>query len=272
MDVVYDMLTAVDKISHVTDLPLEKTGGIDLELHPDQGLRIKVKNLSYTYPLASKPSINGININIKGGEKLCISGLGSSGKTTLINAIAGMYTTFEGSVTIEDYSIRDLDIVHLRDRISKNVSSEDIFEGTILDNILVGRPTLREKDAINALEMADLLVDVNNLPNGLMTHILATGKGHSETFIQKLILARCLAKKPHLLILNDFFNSFPKHDRLELINNITNECSWTLMVVSNDPMIMSACDRVIYLRDGKVLADGSFSDVIQVEEVVKNLN
>ncbi|MBV6646747.1 MAG: ABC transporter ATP-binding protein [Cyclobacteriaceae bacterium] len=276
MDVVYDMLTAVDKIAHVTDLPLEKTGGIDIPLNgaaPCEGLEIQARNLSYYYPGTKKPSIRDINISIPKGQRVCISGIGGSGKTTLTNTIAGMYSDFEGSVTYNKYSLRDLDRVHLRDRIGKNVSTDDIFEGTILENILVGKPFADEMRAIEALEVVGLQDVINSLPDGLDTTMLSSGKGYSETFIQKLILARCLAKKPNVLILNDFFNNFPKHERLQLIQTLTEEKNpWTLIVVSNDPLIMAACDRVLYLKDGTIFADGSFDQVLAEDEIVKNIN
>ncbi len=273
MDVVYDMLTAVDKISQVTDLPLEKTGGLDFSSDDDGGFEINVKSLSYTYPISKEPALSNIDLKINKSERVCISGVGGSGKTTLINAMAGMYSEFEGSVTYNKYSLRDLDRVHLRDRIGKNVSTEDIFEGTIIDNILVGKPYLDEKDAIDALEMVNLLDKVNSLPDGLMTSVLSAGKGYSETFIQKLILARCIAKKPNLLILNDFFNSFPKNERLELVQKLTHEDhKWTLIVVSNDPLIMAACDRVVYLSNGKIIGNGPMTEVLSIDEVVQNLN
>lgn len=273
MDVVYDMLTAVDKIAHVTDLPLERTGGVDIEVGADEGFEIKAKNLSYTYEGANKPSISNISFNISKGERVCISGLGGSGKTTLINALSGLYTSFSGTVTYDKYSIRELDPIHIRDHIGKNVSTEDIFEGTIIDNILVGKPLLDEKSAIEALEFSGLIDEINDLPQGLHTKIMAGGRGFSETFIQRLVLARCVAKKPNLMILNDFFVSFPKQERLHLIEKLTNpDHKWTLIVVSNDPMVMAACDRVMYMSNGQIIANGSFNEVIQIEEVVQNLN
>ncbi len=276
MDVVYDMLTAVDKISHVTDLPLEKTGGIDIPDNvdnPGQGFNIDVRDLTYIYPGTNKPSIQNIDLSIPGGQRLCISGVGGSGKNTLTNTLAGMYSHFEGSVTYNKYSLRDLDRVHLRDRIGKNVSAEDIFEGTILENILVGKPFAEEMAAIEALEMVGLQEKINSLPEGLNTPILSAGKGYSQTFIQKLILARCLAKRPNVLILNDMFSSFSKNERLKLIQTITDPSHhWTLIVVSNDPLIMAACDRTIYLKNGDILVDGPVDQVLANEEVIKNLN
>lgn len=276
MDVVYDMLTAVDKISHVTDLPLEKSGGIDIPTNADipyQGFTIITKNLTYKYPGTSQPSIKNIDLTIPSGQRICISGVGGSGKNTLTNTIAGMYTQFDGSVTYNKYSLRDLDRVHLRDRIGKNVSAEDIFEGTILENILVGKPFAEEMAAIEALEMVSLMDKINALPEGLNTPILSSGKGFSQTFIQKLILARCLAKKPNVLILNDMFGAFSKNERLQLIQTLTEPSHpWTLLLVSNDPLIMAACDRTVYLSRGEILVDGTVETVLANEEVIKNLN
>lgn len=141
MDVVYDMLTAVDKISQVTDLPLEKVGGIDLNNEElNKGFSIRLKDLSYTYPGADKPAIHNINTGFACGEKICISGGNESGKTTLTNTISGINLNFAGALTINEYSLRDLDLTNLRDKLAKNVSSDDLFEGTLLDNIVVGKP------------------------------------------------------------------------------------------------------------------------------------
>lgn len=276
LDVVYDMLTAVDKIAHVTDLPLEKTGGIDIPFERNvngSGFAINTKDLTYKYPGASKPAIRNINLDIKKGERVCISGVGASGKTTLTNTLAGLYDKFDGSVTFNSYSLRDLDKTHFRDLIGKNVSTEDIFEGSLLDNILLGKAFSDEKVAIEAIKRVGLSDDINRMPEGLQTPVVSAGKGFSETFIQKLILARCVAKQPALLILNDFFNNFPKGERLKLIQMLTDRetTTWTLIVVSNDPLIMAACDRVVYLQDGEITAEGPFEELLQNENVVKNI-
>jgi ABC-type bacteriocin/lantibiotic exporter with double-glycine peptidase domain len=271
-DVVYDMLTAVDKIAHVTDLPLEKTGGMDITDHENKGFNVETRNLAYTFPGAKSPTVKNINLSISKGERICICGVGGSGKTTLVNAIAGMYSTFEGSVTFNKYSLRDLDRVHLRDMIGKNVSADDIFEGTILDNILVGKPFLDEKVAIEALETVGLQDTINSMPDGLRTELISAGKGHSNTFIQKLILARCLAKNPNLLILSDFFSGFSKSEKLMLLSKITDKSRlWTLIIVSNDPLIIAGCDRAIYLKDGQVAIDGTSEEVLRNKEIIENL-
>lgn len=265
MDVVYDLLTAVDKIAQVTDLPLEKVGGIDFPTASWQtGYGIVIKDLRYKYPNSQEYSLRGLDLEITAGERVCITGSGDSGKTTLTNILTGFHPGFEGIVTINNYSIRDLDLAHLRDKIAKNISPEDIFDGTIYENITVGKPLESVEDAVHALRKVGLADQVNMLPEGLSTPLLSGGKGLSSSMIQKLILARCLAKKPGLLILNDFFSGLKKDTKLELVNAaISSDNACTFIAVSNDPIVMAACDRIIVLSKGTVVAQGTFEELVK---------
>lgn len=263
MDVVYDMLTAVDKISQVTDLPLEKIGGIDLsEEDMDKGFSVKIRNLSYTYPGTNTPAIHNITTGFACGEKVCISGGNESGKTTLTNTVAGINQKYEGGLTINEYSLRDLDLTNLRDKMAKNVSTEDIFEGTILENIVVGKPQISTRDAVDAIAKVGLADKINMLPDGLNTNILSGGKGFSSSFVSKLILARCLVKKPRLMILNDFFGTFQRSEKEKLVQLVTEEALCTLVAVSNDPMVMAACDRIILMEEGTVAREGTYQELL----------
>lgn len=273
MDVVYDMLTAMDKISQVTDLPLEETGGVDIPYSQiKDGYQVKMDNVSYTYPGSKKPSLKNITLDIKKGESICISGGSGAGKTTLTNIVAGIHKNFDGVMTYNDYSLRDLDATFIRDRIGKNVSQEDIFEGTILENILVGKPTSDIQNALDAIKEVDLIDEINKLSEGLNTVMLSGGKGYSSSFVNKLVLARCLAKQPAMLILNDFFNNFTKRERLKLIELLTDKKDHcTLVVVSNDPLIMAACDEVLFLENGEAKAVGPFDELIQKDDILKDI-
>lgn len=263
MDVVYDLLTAVDKVATVTDLPLEKVGGIDLPKKIVRGYTVNLKDVSYKYP-SGDHGLNNLTLSIQAGERICISGPGGSGKTTLTNIIAGLQGGFTGIVTINNYSIRDLDLTHLRDKIAKNISLDDIFDGTLLENITVGKPSEGIEDAIDAIEKVGLSDFVNSLPEGLNTHILSGGKGFSSSVNQRLILARCIAKKPEMIILNDYFNFMKKADKVQLIERLVNkENKWTFIVVSNDPLVMASCDRVVVIREGSILGEGKFDELMQ---------
>ena len=274
MDVVYDMLTAVDKISHVTDLPLEKSGGIDIPKDLlKKGLPVRLKNLKYKFPGKSGYTLKGIDLDVPSGNSVCIVGKGGSGKSVLTNTIAGLNTQYEGIATVGNFSLRDLDMTNLRDKIGKNVSQEDLFEGTIIDNILLGKPNGKIEDAIWAIDMVGIGDEINAMPNGLDTDLVSGGKGLSSNLVNKIILARCLAKRPNLLILTDFFYGFLKSEKLSLMQKLTDKNQpWTLVVVSNDPLIMAACDHVVLLENGMVKRNATFEELIKSEELNSILN
>ncbi|WPP52557.1 peptidase domain-containing ABC transporter [Catalinimonas niigatensis] len=263
MDTVYDMLTAVDKIGHVTDLPLEKNGGIKLPAHYfKDGIDIQVKNLNYVYPGNKKSALKNINFTIKAGEKVCISGYHGSGKSTLANIIDGIYQSYEGSVTFNQFSLRDLDLSTLRDHIAKNVSQEDIFDGSVLDNVTLGKAHADYSVAVKAIEEVGLNDEVNQWKDGLHTEIISGGKNISTSTAHKLTLARCLAKQPKVIILNDFFHFFEGTEKLKLIRFLTSEAhQWSLLLVSNDPLIMKHCDRVLIMKDGEIVSDAKYDEL-----------
>ena len=268
MDVVYDLLTAVDKVSHVTDIEIEKTGGMDFGATDPKGFSIRTKELSYRYAGSDKYALKEIDLQVAPGQIVCISGSGDSGKTTLTNILTGFYTDFEGVATINQYSLRDLDLTHLRDQVAKNISQEDLFDGTLLENLTVGKSTTSFANVLSALDRVGLSDDINRLPKGLETPLISGGKGFANTMVQKLILARCLSKKPKLIVLNDFFTALTKADKMELLSCLIREDrTWTLVVISNDPLIMSACENIVIMEKGRIKNEGTFESLLKKGEL-----
>ncbi len=258
-EVVYDMLTAVDKVAHLTDLPLERSGGLDFPRHSSaSGYSIELSNLTYKFKDSPVPILKGLNLKVEKRERICISGTPGSGKSLLAHIISGLYTDYSGGISVNGYSLRDIDLTHLRDKVSKNISNDDIFDGTLYDNILLGK-TIRPEEAIEALRKVGLQEYVSALPDGLQTKLISGGKGISNSTIHKLVLARCLAKKPELLVLNDFFSGLSKADKIHLIQCAIDPTEpWTLVAVSNDPMVMAASDRVVILDKGEIIDAGPY--------------
>jgi len=121
---------------------------------------------------------------------------------------------------------------------------------------------------LDALEQVGILDAVNAMPDGLNTHVLSGGIGLSGSFCYKLILARCLAEKPKLLILNDFFQALSKKEKMALLAMLNhNDTKRTMIFVSNDPLVMSACERVIILDKGVVKATGPMEQLLKDNEL-----
>lgn len=265
IDVVYDLLTAVDKVSQVTDLPLEKSGGLDFPKdHKGKGYSISLHKVGYQFPDSASPVLSNITLDIEPGERVCVCGPGGSGKSTLADLIGGLYSGYSGGIAINKFSMHDLDVMHLRNKVAKNISSDDIFDGTVYENITIGKSTTNVNEVLDIIEKVGLAQYLRQLPDGLNTPVVSGGKGLSSSTLHRLILCRCLAKKPELIILNDFFSGLTKTDKLDLIRCvITPESSWTLLAVSNDPLVMASCDRVIVLDQGKMIADDSYPALVK---------
>lgn len=267
MDVIYDLLTAVDKIAHVTDLPIERSGGLDITPVSEKGFAVEIRNLSYTVPDGDF-RLHNINLSIAPGERVCIAGPGGSGKTILTSLLSGLYTDFKGSITLDGYSMRDLDLTHIRERIAKNISADDLFDGTLFENLAVGNSRTSADQVMTALRRVSVDRWVSATQEGLRTRVLSGGKGLPNSVIQKLILARCIAKQPKLMVLNDFFIGLARSEKLRLIQQLMDTSNpWTFIAVSNDPLVMAACSRVIVLNDGRIEAEGTFSELMKTTEL-----
>jgi ABC-type bacteriocin/lantibiotic exporter with double-glycine peptidase domain len=264
LDVVYDLLTAVEKIGQVTDLPLEKeTGFKNFNQNYPKGLEIEIKDLYYKYPESKSFALNGVNFTIHSGEHICIAGETDAGKNTLTKIISGILDSYQGVITINGISLKSLNVNYLRDVIKKNVSTDDIFNSTLLYNITMGRSTVTQEDLMWAIEKVGLTDIINRMPEGLQTEITAGGKEFSESDLYRINLARCIITKPKLLIIRDFFHHFTKKEKMQLLSFLQDHTMpWTMLVVSNDPLVMASCDRIAIFNQGKVASQGSYQELL----------
>ncbi len=269
MDTVYDLLTAVEKIGHVTDLPLEKDNGakVSLNQHPG-GLEVKVKDLSYHSKSNQQVALRGMSFTVKPGERIGFAGPRQSGKVLLARVLAGLTDSFEGSIQLNGISRRDLHRSTLRTSIDTNLLSHDLFEGTLLDNIGMGRLRVSYDDIWWAIEKAGLSDYVNALPDGLQTWFGAEGAQPPPDIRHQIILARSLASRPKLLVLYDDWGDWPKDDRERVTSGLMQPgMPWTLIVVSNDAQVLEKCDRVLIVHEGQVIAEGKFNELTSHPEL-----
>ena len=266
LDTVYDVLTSLDKIGHVTDLPLEEVKGIKLdELTSDGGISIQAQHLSYRYPDVKKSTIRNISFDIKPSERICLAGYNNSGKSTLISLLLGLYQSYEGSIIYSGVSLRDLHIGNLRSLIGDNMSKEQVFDGTLLDNITLGRD-LPLQDVLWAIELVGLNDFVHQLKDGLQTYLVGGSQRLPGSVARKIVMVRSLVRRPKLLIIDDFWVGMSKKEKMNLMRTLTSEqFNWTMIIVSNDLDVMELCDRTLLLQDGQLVASGSYEQVSQHE-------
>lgn len=263
LDVVYDMLTSTEKLGVVTDLPMEEPAGILFQQLPqtDQ-LTIRLSDIRYRFPGESVYALKGINVTISPGEKLCLAGPGGSGKTTLLRILMGLFPSYEGVITYNTVSLRDLNKPSLLNHIGEDTLPQALFEGTILENLSLGADTPPVEAVLWALECVGATEFVQTLPKGIHTVVVGGGQQLPASIVRKLTLARCLAKKPRVLVLDEFLLGLESRERAAILHRIKETSpKSTIVIASNDPLVMQECDRTLWLKEGKIAWEGKYEEM-----------
>ncbi|HAD12068.1 MAG TPA: xenobiotic-transporting ATPase, partial [Saprospirales bacterium] len=136
----YDVLTATEKLGQVADLPLEREGGIRVEeiCNAVQPLEVEIRNLNYQFMDGETKVLKNINLRIKPGERVAVAGFAASGKSTLMQILSVVRRDFTGTLLFNGLPKQNLDLRSLREHIGDLSSQEDIFKGTIVENITLG--------------------------------------------------------------------------------------------------------------------------------------
>lgn len=254
LETVYDVLTGLEKLGQVTDVPLEEEGGRNLaEICGERGLGVELNKLSYIHPNEESPALHDISLQIAEGEHIAIVGANQSGKSTLISIISGLLHNYKGSVLFNGIPLRDIDVTSLRDVIGDNLGQQDLFNGTLEENISVGKPDITTEDMLWSIERVGLSKFFKTLPKGLSTPINPEGQGLSSSIKQKIILARTFAERPKMVVMDNTLTGLDQDDKRRIYHLVTaEENKWTLLVVSDDKEMVELCDRAVYLENGTI--------------------
>lgn len=253
MDTIYDVLTAVEKIGKVTDLPLERTDGIDFkEVATGYGVDVKIDKLNFSFPGENMKSLQEVSFHIKPGEKVCIAGHAGSGKSVLLNVVSGLYENYEGSIAFNEISLKNLNIVSLRSYIGDCLSQKNLFKATLMENLTMGKKDILLENVMWSLDRLGLSDFVRSLPEGLNTIINPETPQLPFSISRKLVLARSIAKRPQLLIMDDFFSIWEKDDKRVICEFLTCNDLDTVISVSNDRVFAKMCSKIIIMENGTV--------------------
>ncbi|MFN6379916.1 MAG: peptidase domain-containing ABC transporter [Flavobacteriales bacterium] len=255
MDTIYDLLTALEKIGTVTDLPVEEDKGTDLrDTNCDNGLNIRFNNVTFSYPDGDEEVLKGASLELLSGHRVCISGPNGVGKTTLLKLLTGMYNSFSGTITLNGLPFRSLRIEALRSIIGDNLNDTDVFKGSLFENIQAGRPNISKDQVMWALRQVQLDEFVSSHPTGLDTPIDPEGKRLSKTITRKIVLARAIVDNPKILLLEDNLSNLKNDERQNIYKNIlSKQHGWTVIIVSNDEIIANMCDDRYIMDNGVIL-------------------
>ncbi len=234
LETFYDLLASLDKLGTLTDLETEKSGD---EPSPTSG--------------PSSVSFRSATFGGKAGprERVGLTGLSGSGKSTLLDAICGYGDRRNWTVEHDGVDLRNLDLTSLRSNIAF-VRDIEIFEGSILDNVRVGREWISLVAVQHALEQVGVWSTVQNMPEGLNTILSTGGYPLSEGQKQSIMIARAIAGSPRLLILDESLDNIQDSADRDVITNalFATDAPWTLIVVTVREDLLRRCTRVLELN------------------------
>ena len=251
LESVYDTLTSIEKIGNLTDKPIEENGSVILP-GSGKGLKLDMKAVSFSYN-DETDVLHNISLQINSGEKVCVMGKNSSGKSTLLRLIAGAYTDFKGAILLDDLPIGNYELASIRSQTGVLLNQQDIFQGTLWENISLGNKDISMETVIYYAGKVGLNDFIATLKYGYDTMLDPTGKRLPSNIIHKILLVRALAGKPRLLLLEEPWINTENSYRRQIIELLSEIKDTTIIVVSNDEEFATKCDKIITMIDGSIV-------------------
>jgi ABC-type bacteriocin/lantibiotic exporter with double-glycine peptidase domain len=257
---IYDVLTSLEKIAQVTDLELEPNTGVEISnFCEDQGMSVDLSHIHFWYPESDKKVINDLSLKVDCGKRVLLTGPNNSGKSTLLHLIAGVYAPSLGSIAYNDFPQGNLEPANLRSVIGDCLMEERLFEGTVIENIAIGRERATFENVQWAVQNLGLSDFVKSLPQGYETVIDPEGRKFSKGMIDKLLLARSIADKPKLLLIKDAFQSIRTEEKNNIIDFLLDKNQpWTIVIVSPDDYLAKNVDEIVLMENGRITEQGTY--------------
>lgn len=257
LESVYDLFTSLEKLGEFDEFNLDDADAKKSALIIDQRqpLDVELKNISFAYPNTSKQIVKEISCHFKSGKKHVIMGENGSGKSTLLHLISGLYKPANGIICINEHPYESYHQQDLNELIGSGLKEETLFEGTLMENITLGRKNISMEQIETTLQHLFLKDYVSSVPKGLFTPIEPLGRKLPRSVIQKLLLARAVVNNPLLLVIESNFDAIEISERKKIISYLFDKNKkWTLIMISNDQNIIREGEVNLKMFDGKIEA------------------
>jgi putative ABC transport system ATP-binding protein len=250
--IIYYFFTALAELDHLFTLPKDKTSeGLDISIPKSDTDGLHLKFSQWNGDKGSEPFSKEFSFEASPGEKLALISPTESTRHRLSRALAGLEQPPKCVVRYNGVDIKSFSL----DQIGEErgiVFGRDftLFEGTIAENIMMGRPSIESKDLLWALDFTQLDKDLEKLPLGLETLVQEGSKVLTPSQRLRVLLARAIIAHPSLLILDGALHEIPKQIRDPLLRRLSaSDCPWTLIVVTTDPSIKEYVQRCLPLNN-----------------------
>ena len=229
-----------------------------------QNNTLALNNISYQY--GEQTALTDVSFELMPQQKVAIVGRSGSGKTTLVNLLTGLWPLQQGSITLNNQnSVVNLHSLNSDIRASViNILAQQhhIFDGTLSENLRYAAPNATKEQMIEALSLAQLSPWFNELKEGLKTRLGTGGRNVSQGQSRRIAIAQALLKSPAILVLDEpteGLDNQSKQGVMQAIMHAMNNAS--VLTITHDPALLAQMDNVVWLEDGKVVAQGSHKEL-----------
>ncbi|MGV8897175.1 MAG: ABC transporter ATP-binding protein [Rhodoglobus sp.] len=269
LSMTFDARTATDRFFEVMDAENSIVDPITPLTVTDPRGRLVFTDVHFRYQDSPEPVpdlVNGVDLAIEPGETMALVGLTGSGKSTITALTTRLYDVTGGSITVDGVDVRDLRLTELRSLMAMAFEDATLFSASVRDNVLLGRPDGTDADLAEAIDIAQAAF-VHDLPQGLDTLVGEEGLSLSGGQRQRLALARAVAARPSVLVLDDPLSALDV-DTEALVEAALRRvlASTTALIVAHRPSTVMLADRVALLQDGRVTAVGTHSHLLESSE------
>ena len=219
------------------------------------------KGIHYKYEYG-QDILSDINLTIKQGSKIALVGISGSGKSTLAKMMVNFFSPNQGEIRLGDMNLNQIDKKSLRQHINYLPQQPYVFNGTILENLLLGAKegTTRE-DILRAVELAEIREDIERMPLNYQTELTSDGTGISGGQRQRIALARALLTDAPILILDEATSSLDILTEKRIVDNLMN-LDKTLIFIAHRLTIAERTEKVVVLDRGKIVEEGNHAELL----------
>lgn len=255
--------TAVDRHFEVMDTANSIASPPEPRMPSRLAGALRFNNATFAFEDApDKPILKEINLDLLPGETMALVGITGSGKSAMIQLVPRLYDVTAGSITIDGVDLRDFDVEELRRIVGVAFEDTTLFSNSVRDNVLLGAPVRNDAVLEEALDVAQAHF-AYSLPEGLDTLIGEEGLSLSGGQRQRIALARAIAARPLVLVLDDPLSALDVHTE-ELVETRLRAVlkDTTTLIVAHRPSTVALADRVALLEDGRITAVGTHTELL----------